>query len=101
MFIKERIEEYMKAREWTAYRLAKEAKIGVSTLYEILNGKKKNPSADTLSKIAGALGVSVNDFFSENEVETEYKELLSKISKLDDSKKQLIKNLINEFEKTN
>ena len=50
MFDKRTIETCMNKKGWTRYRLAKEAGIGQSTLSEILSGKKKNPSINTLQK---------------------------------------------------
>lgn len=35
------------------------------------NNKRKNPSAETLQKIADALGVSVNEFFDERDTSSE------------------------------
>jgi transcriptional regulator with XRE-family HTH domain len=63
MFNRKKIEHYMNLKDWTKYRLAKEAGIGQSTLHEILSGKKTSPNANTLSKIAAALNVRVDDFF--------------------------------------
>lgn len=127
-FSKEKLKDIMVAKKFDVKNLAEKSGVGVTTIYEILNGKKKNPKSETLSKLAYAMEIYLDDFFcddnlpidnnldkniydnklkkhekmSEKEkIETEYKELLSKISKLDDSKKQLIKNLINEFEKSN
>ncbi|KHD37681.1 XRE family transcriptional regulator [Clostridium acetobutylicum] len=65
MFNKDRIEFYMTKKGWTKYRLAKEADIGQSTLSEILSGKKKNPSINTLQKIASALDVTVDKLTDE------------------------------------
>ncbi|MDF2884163.1 MAG: transcriptional regulator [Clostridiaceae bacterium] len=59
----ENIKFYMNKKGWTKYKLAKEAGIGQSTLSEILSGKKKNPSINSLQKIADALNVPVSDFF--------------------------------------
>ncbi|MDP4147426.1 MAG: helix-turn-helix transcriptional regulator [Bacillota bacterium] len=61
MFNKDMIETYMDKKGWTKYKLAKEAGIGQSTLSEILSGKKKNPSVNTLQKIASALEVSFDE----------------------------------------
>lgn len=69
MFNRDNLEKQMNLKGWTKYRLAKEAGIGQSTLHEILSGKKTSPNATTLSKLATALGVNVNVFFNEYEVE--------------------------------
>ncbi|MCR3758720.1 helix-turn-helix domain-containing protein [Clostridium felsineum] len=65
MFNKDRIDFYMTRKGWTKYRLAKEAEIGQSTLSEILSGKKKNPSINTLQKIASALDITVDKLTNE------------------------------------
>ncbi|MFT5871145.1 MAG: transcriptional regulator with XRE-family HTH domain [Clostridium sp.] len=66
MFNTEPIEIYLKRRGWTKYRLAKESGIGQSTLSEILSGKKKNPSIETLQKISTALGVPMSTLIVDN-----------------------------------
>lgn len=65
MFNKNRIIELLKDKGWTPYRLCKEANMTQSTLSDILNGRRKNPTAITLQKIASALGVTVDEFFSQ------------------------------------
>lgn len=71
MFNKNRIIDLINEKGWTAYRLCKEAGMAQSTLSDILNGKKKNPSANTLNKIATALGVAVDEFFKENSIKND------------------------------
>ncbi|MBC2579697.1 helix-turn-helix domain-containing protein [Clostridium sp. DJ247] len=86
MFNKEKIVELLNEKGWTAYRLCKEANIAQSTLSDILNGKKKNPSANTLTKLAIAFGVSVDEFFKEKDIENKstYKKekIINKINKI-------------------
>jgi DNA-binding XRE family transcriptional regulator len=65
MFDRNKIIEYMNLKSWTKYRLAKSAGIAQSTLHDIVSGKNVAPNSNTLSKIATALGVTVNDFFNE------------------------------------
>lgn len=64
MFNKDIIIELLNERGWTPYRLCQESKMAQSTLSDILTGKRKNPTARTLQKIATALGVSVDIFFT-------------------------------------
>jgi transcriptional regulator with XRE-family HTH domain len=66
MFNKEKIIQLLKEKGWTPYKLCKEANMAQSTLSDILNGKKKNPTAATIQKIAAALGVTVDEFFSDS-----------------------------------
>lgn len=47
----------------TLKALSKISDVGQSTISDIENGLSKNPRRDILSKLASALGISVNDFF--------------------------------------
>lgn len=67
MFNKDKLEALMREKGWSKYKLANEAHLGQSTIHEILSGKKKSPTAKTLSKLADALGVSINEFFDEDD----------------------------------
>jgi transcriptional regulator with XRE-family HTH domain len=111
-FSKEKLEASMFYADLDVKELAKKSTVGVSTLYEILNGKKKNPQADTLSKLSIALNVNVNDFFHDDSISIivpivkaqspaeENKEILSSISKLDLEDKKLFKLLLERFNKS-
>ena len=85
MFNPKAIETLLNKKGWTKYKLAKEADIGHSTLAEILSGKKKNPSINTLEKICGALGVSLDYLSGESLgsiVETRLSELNMSLKEL-------------------
>lgn len=45
----------------TLAKLAEISNVGQSTINDIENGKAKNPKTDTLTKLATALGVNIND----------------------------------------
>ncbi|MFF2531467.1 helix-turn-helix domain-containing protein [Brevibacillus sp. NPDC058079] len=60
MTIRDRIEELMTIRGWTKYKLAKESGLPQSTITSLFNGKVKNPSIETISKIAEAFRVSTD-----------------------------------------
>lgn len=81
MFDKNIIIDLLKVKGWSRYKLCKEANLAQSTLSDILNGKKLNPRMDTIQKIADALNVSVDTFFTQNKKDTDEK----KISLPDDS----------------
>lgn len=66
MFNRDAIPRILKEKNWSRYKLCKEAHLAQSTLSDILSGKAKNPNINTLQKIADALGVSVNEFFDDN-----------------------------------
>lgn len=54
----------------SAYRLAKEAHVGVSTISQIESGKRQSLNSATVEKVAGALGVSADELMNmESDVE--------------------------------
>ncbi len=61
-----RIKDLCKAYSWTYYRLAKESGITYSTLNAMMN-KGTIPSIPTLSKICNGFGISISQFFAEDE----------------------------------
>lgn len=73
MFNRCKLETLLNEKGWTKYRLAKESGLAQATVHDILSGKKVNPNANTLAKIADALGVSVNEFFDNEDIPTEEK----------------------------
>ena len=91
MFNKELLIKIMNEKNITAYKLAKKSHVAQSTLSTILTGNNKNPSSNTLSKLAEASGVPVTDFFEEKaETEKEKNEQLN-----DKDKKSIDKDLNN------
>lgn len=67
MDVIKKIEELMKKKGWTKYRLAKNAGLPQSTIISLLSGRVKKPSTDTLTKIASALGVSASYLLGESD----------------------------------
>ncbi|NFV15348.1 helix-turn-helix transcriptional regulator [Clostridium botulinum] len=56
----------------SAYRLAKDANVGVSTISQIETGKRQSLNSKTAEKIATTLGVSVDELMTtETDVEDE------------------------------
>lgn len=60
-----RIEELMQERDWTLYRLAKEADIPYGNLNNLFK-RNNEPSISTLRKICNGFNISISDFFSDN-----------------------------------
>ena len=62
-----RLCQLMAERGWTAYRLAKESNLSESTLANIF---KRNtvPSITTLEAVCSAFGISLAQFFAEDEM---------------------------------
>lgn len=56
----EKIEELLNQRGWSRYKLAKESGLSQSTVVSLFSGRVKNPSTESLAKIADALGVSTD-----------------------------------------
>ncbi|MBE0335081.1 helix-turn-helix domain-containing protein [Paenibacillus sp. 23TSA30-6] len=58
--IKENMQRMIDVKGWTIYRLSKESGVAVSALYNI-GAKKQGPYAETLVKLAVALGCTVDE----------------------------------------
>ena len=85
-----RLRQLMAERGWTAYRLAKESGLSESTLANIF---KRNtvPSITTLEAVCSAFGISLAQFFTENEMvelTPELKELFDNWASLTPEQKQ-------------
>ena len=85
-----RLRQLMAERGWTAYRLAKESGLSESTLANIF---KRNtvPSITTLEAVCSAFGISLAQFFTENEMvelTPELKELFDNWVSLTSEQKQ-------------
>ena len=59
--IAENIKKYRQKMEISQDRLSKIADVTYNTIIKIESGVNKNPTIETLSKIAKALGATVND----------------------------------------
>lgn len=70
MDIHARITELRKERGWTLSRLAKEACIPETTVYNWFNDKHYTPSRDKIEDVCAAFGISVAQFFCEVELDS-------------------------------
>ncbi|MEW9093986.1 MAG: helix-turn-helix transcriptional regulator [Clostridiaceae bacterium] len=57
------LQEMIKRKGLTNYRLAKDSKIGQATISELVSGKRKEPRYSTAKKIAKTLGVEVDEIY--------------------------------------
>ena len=85
-----KLRQLMSERGWTAYRLAKESGLSESTLANIF---KRNtvPSISTLEAVCAAFGISLAQFFAEQdmvELTPELKELFDHWVSLTPEQKQ-------------
>lgn len=97
MDINKKIEKLRFQRGWSMYELAQEAGITQSTLSSMI--KRGNPpKIDTLECICGAFGITLAQFFMEDEqleaLSKNEKELISLYRKTSDAKKQALIELL-------
>lgn len=99
MNVIERIQEYMKLRGWTEYRLVKETKLPASTLANIFH-RGTTPSIPTLEIICDALGISLSQFFSDSSLVSltkEQEDLLNRWSTLSQEQKMVLLDLMSKM----
>ena len=96
MDVKERLKQLMDERSWTIYKVAKEANIPWSTVRNMFK-RNTEPSIGTLEAICKGMSMTLPQFFDvENRMglTAEQQQLINQWSKLDESKKQLIIELL-------
>lgn len=97
MNVIDRIHELREQRNWSVYTLALEAGLTQSTLASMLQ-RNTPPKIDTLQCICDAFGITLAQFFLENEqievLSAKEKELLNAYRQLPDKKQQALLNLI-------
>lgn len=84
MDIHQRLHQLMKDRGWSEYRLSKECGLSESTLANIFR-RGTVPSVATLQTICDGFGITLSQFFAENEMV----ELSPQLSELFNSWKSL------------
>ena len=93
MEVLEKIEQLRNEKGWSINYLAMESGLTQSTLNNLYS-RKAEPKISTLRAICGAFGITLSDFFKEEDKEDE---LIRKVKSLsEDNKKallQLVKNL--------
>lgn len=96
MDTQKRIKELMAERGWTDYRLAKEAGLSHSTVTNMFN-RNNAPTLPTLEAVCRAFGITLTQFFTENEesqMTEEQQVLFSTWSTLTDEQKRLLLDLM-------
>lgn len=63
--VAQRITELSQKKSISYYRIADRADLPISTLTNLVNGKTKNPTIETLHSICKGLDVSIQEFFQE------------------------------------
>lgn len=85
-------------RGWSEYRLAKESNLPYSTVLNIFQ-RNNQPSISTLEAMCNGLGITLAQFFTEDEslvmLTEEQKEILEKYEVLSKAQKEMIVDLLN------
>ena len=100
MNIHEKLRTLIKVRGWSEYRLAKEAGLSESTIANVFR-RNANPSIPTLEAICAGMGITLSQFFAENEMvelSPELKELFDYWASLTIEQKQAILQMLRVFQ---
>ena len=97
MNVQERLLELMSQRNWTAYKLAKQADLSETTISNMFK-RDQMPTLYTLGRICDAFGITLSQFFAEGDdpvtLSDEQKELLTRWNRLSPNDKQLYLDLL-------
>jgi len=96
MDVNERIRELIAARGWTEYRIARESGLSNSTIANLFH-RNTVPSITTLEAICNGLGITLAQFFSEDNavvLTADQQQLFKKWLYLSGKQKQVIFELI-------
>lgn len=96
MDVKARLQQLMDERNWTIYKVAKEADIPWSTVRNMFK-RNTEPSIITLECICRGMGISLCQFFDEDNLmglTAEQAQLIQNWSKLNERNKRLVIELI-------
>lgn len=103
MDVKNRLQQLMDERNWTIYRVAKEADIPWSTVRNMFK-RNTEPSIITLESICRGMGITLCQFFDEDNqmgLTTEQARLIQEWSKLDAKNKRLVSELVEALNNSN
>ena len=102
MSVLEKIKKMQAERGWSTYKLSYESGLTQSTLSNMF-ARGTCPTVDTLEKICAAFGISLSEFFQEEDrrayVSKEEQDLLNKYRALTDKEKEAVKSTINALSK--
>lgn len=90
MDIKAKIDKLRKERGWSLFKLAKEAGIYPTTVYNWFNSINATPTREKIDDLCAAFGISTASFYADidaNELTAEEMELLEVFHKIPDKKK--------------
>lgn len=99
MNVRDRLIQLQKQRGWSDYRIAKEAGLSPNTVSNIYK-RGNTPSLATLELICKAFGITMSQFFAEEElteITPEMKSLFEKWSVLSDKQKEAVMRIMDLF----
>lgn len=97
MTVQERIQELLKQRGWSKYKLAKEAGFYLTTVYDWFNEKGFTPDRKSIELICAAMDISLTEFYSgidEGKLSGEQTLLLELFDKVPQSKRKVVFDLL-------
>ena len=98
-----KIEQLMKERKWTRYRLARESGLSSSTVSNLFY-RNNVPTLSTLEAVADAFGITLSQFFCEEgeavDLSDEQKQLLHQWSLLTKKQRKLMLALMKSYRDT-
>lgn len=100
MNVLNRLIELQNQRGWSDYRIAKEAGLSPNTVSNIYR-RNNTPSLTTLEALCKAFGISMSQFFAEDEMvelSPELRNLFEKWTALSDEQKNAIWQVMNTYE---
>ncbi len=100
MDVIQRIDTLMKERNWSAYKLSLQSGLSVSTITNIYR-RHTVPSISTLESICDAFGITLSQFFADDQnavpLTEEQKHLFDMWISLTPEQKDLIEKIVQEF----
>ena len=102
MDINKRMLELMEQKGWSEYRLSKESGISGSTIANLFR-RNSIPSIPTLEALCAGLGISLSQFFAENdlvELNPEQQEVFTKWRVLTEKQKTVVHELIESYDQS-
>ena len=100
MDVHKRLRQLLNERGWTEYRLSKKCGLSESTLANIFR-RNTMPSITTLEAICNGFGITLSQFFAEDEMvelTPELKNLFDKWISLTPEQKNAVYNMVNAFD---
>ena len=103
MDVRSRILSHMEQRQWSVYRLAQESDMSSKTLYNMFK-RQSDPEIATLEVICKAFGITLSQFFADQEiveVTPTLKAAIDDWQELSPTQQAIIEATMREFRKSN